>query len=144
MEELCDGSLCWISVAAGWVAAGGAVGGLLWVFVEDMCSEPCCSGVCFAVGVMGAMPLCFDVSWLWLHCFGVVLFFCCGCCFESAVVGCAVVLWVLVGRLEVLSHEVIWASVDEGVVSCMCVALCGALDMWTVWCAHAWMLCALK
>ncbi len=120
------------------------MGGLLWVFVEDMCSEPCCSGVCFAVGVMGAMPLCFDVSWLLLLFFGVMLFCCCSCCFESAVVGCAVVLWVLVGRLEVLSHEVIWASVDEGVVSCMCVALYGVLAMLTVWCAHAWMLCALK
>ncbi len=120
------------------------MGGLLWVFVEDMCSEPCCSGVCLAVGVMGAMPSCFDVSWLLLLFFGVVLFCRCSCCFESAVVGCAVVLWVLVGRLEVLSHEVIWAPVDEGVVSCMWVALCGVLDMWTVWCAHAWMLYALK
>ena len=144
MEELCDGSLCWVSVAAGGVAAGGAVGGLLWVFVEDMCSEPCCSGVCLAVCVMCVLPFCFDVSWLLLCCFGVVLLCCGSCCFESAVVGCAAVLWVLAGCLEVLPHEVTWASVDESVVSCMCVALIGVFAMLTAWCVHVLMLCTLK
>ena len=119
MEELGDGSLCWVSVVAGCVAAGVAVGGLLWVFVEDMCSEPCCSSVCFVVHVVCLLPFCFDVSWLLLRCCCVVLYWCVTCCFQSAVAGCAVVLWVFVDCLETLSQKIVSASVGESVVSCM-------------------------
>ena len=143
MKELGDGSLCRVSVAAGCAVADVVVGRLLWVFVEDVCSKPCCSGVRLVVCVVGALPLCFDVSLLLLCCFCVLLCFSFGCCFESAVAWCADVLWVFVGCLEVSSHEVVRASVDESVVSCMCAARCCMLAMLTVCCAHALMLCAV-
>ena len=108
-----------------------------------MCSEPCCSCVCFAVGVVGALPSCFDVSGLWLLFAAVCLLCWCGCCSESAVVGCAVVLWMPVGRLEVLSHEVVGASVYESVVSGMCVMLCCVSVLLVARCAYCWVLCVL-
>ena len=96
-----------------------------------------------AVCIVGALPSCFDLSLLMLCCFGVLLCFCFMCCFESAVVWCAGVLWVSAGRLEVSSHEVVRASVDESVVSGMCVVRCCVLVMLTVWRSHALMLCAV-
>ena len=143
MEELGDGSLCWVSGAAGCVVSDVVAGRLLWVFVEYVCSKPCCSGVRFVVCVMCVLPSCFDVSLHWLCCFGVLSCYCCWCCFESAVAWCAVVLWVFAGRLEVSSHKVVRASVYESAVSCMCVDLCCAFAMLAVRCALSVVLCAV-
>ena len=118
-------------------------GGLLWVFVKDVCSEPCCSGVCFAVHVVCLLPFCLDVSRLLLLCCCVVLRCCACCCFQSAVVWCAVALWVFVGCLEVLSHEVVSTSVDEGMVSCMCVVRSGVIVVLAAGCACWLLLCAV-
>ena len=143
MEELGDGSLCWVSGAAGCAAADVVAGRLLWVFVEYVCSKPCCSGVRLVVCVMCVLPLCLDVSLYGLCRFGVLLCYCCWCCFESAVARCAVVLWVFIGRLEVSSHKVVRASVDRSMVSRMCVGLCCAFAMLAVCCALSLVLCAV-
>ena len=59
-------------------------------------------------------------------------------------VGCAVVLWVLAGCLEVLSHEVVLTSVGESVVSCMCVTRGGVAAMLTAWCVCLLTSCAVS
>ena len=99
--------------------------------------------MCFAVDVVCALPSCFDVSGLLLLLVAVCLLCCIGSCSVSAVVGCAVVLWVSVCRLEVLSHEVVGASVYESVVSGMCVVLCCVFALLVVRCAHCCVLCVV-
>ena len=92
--------------------------------MQHMCAKPCCSGVCFAVGVVSGVPLfsaCEGCVVLCV-CFGVLL-----CCLESAMVVGVSSLSGSLCEFKARGYEVLLPRFMSFVGLCACLCCCDAV-----------------